>query len=64
MRFISGWSRCSSCIERTCLKVSGRIVRRTTTVSAMIDAPQLNPAESWKNLRIDSATSISGCSPR
>jgi len=29
-------------------------------ISAMIDAPQLSPAESWKNLRIPSKKSMRG----
>ena len=32
-----------------------------TTVSAMIDIPQLRPALSWKNLRTPLAMSTSGC---
>ena len=53
--------RCSACIERNCLTASGSSAARTTNVSRMIDRPQLAPTLSWKNLRIDSKTSISGC---
>ena len=35
--------RCSACIDLNCLSVSGSSAARTTTVSAMIDRPQLEP---------------------
>ena len=47
-------------MERTCLKVSGRIASRTTQVRPMIDGPHPRPTVSWKNLMIASLTSISG----
>jgi hypothetical protein len=45
--FISGCRRCIACIERTCLKVSGRMTSRTVTVSSTIAQPQLTPTVSW-----------------
>src|SRR5438045_169738 len=47
-------------MERTCLKVSGRIASRTTQVRPMIDGPQPRPTVLCQNLRIASLTSISG----
>jgi hypothetical protein len=41
--------------------VRGTRAARTTTVRAMIDVPQVNPTSSWKNFRIASAASSSGC---
>src|SRR3954447_13712843 len=47
-------------MERTCLKVSGRISRRMTTVRPMIDAPQLSPTSLCQKRRTASLMSISG----
>src|SRR3954451_21978615 len=48
-------------MERTCLKVSGRISRRITTVSPMTDAPQLSPTSLCQKRRTASLMSMSGC---
>src|SRR3954447_14997078 len=48
-------------MERTCLKVSGRISRRITTVKPMNDAPQLSPTSLCQKRRTASLMSMSGC---
>src|SRR3954470_13110214 len=48
-------------MERTCLKVSGRISSRMTTVRPMTDAPQLSPTSLCQKRRTASLMSISGC---
>src|SRR6185312_3655190 len=59
--FNCGARRCSSCIERNCLSVSGTSTARINTVSPTIAMPQLAVVMFvWMNTRIDWKTLISG----
>src|ERR1700677_2487582 len=59
--FISGASRCVSCIDFSCLKVTGTRIARTSTVRPTIAKPQLPPTR-WgcMNTMMHSNRLISG----
>ena len=58
---ICGAIRCISCIEFSCLNVSGTSTALVSTVSPTIASPQLPPTRcAWMNTMIDSNRLISG----
>ena len=59
--WICGAKRCISCIDFSCLNVSGTSTALMTTVSPTIASPQLPPTTwSWMKTMIDSNALISG----